>query len=654
MGRLRAIPAGGGVFLLALLLRIAYLIEIKGTPVADLLLIDSETYDRFARMIMAGEFRGEDIYSMNILYPWFLAVFYRLGGGEIALVPMVQAVLSSLSAVMIWWLGTRLFSNRVGLMAGIIAAIYGPFLFYSGAILTPALIDFLVLTMLVALELYRSSPGWKKTLIAGLLLGLASLGRGNAVLLVPFAFLFFRLNQKTLRKALIHGALFAGGAASLLLLVSARNYLVEKRVVPVSANYAAFYIGHNEHANGLYTLPEFIGSASFEGEVGGTKAAVSKIMGRPVTVAESARYLFSEGWRFARQNPLQEIRLAARKFYFFWNRTESPTNLNYYFARDFSWILRLLPLTFGMVAPFALLGMFFARSRWREHSILYLHISVYLATCVLFFVSAEYRIPAVPVLILFASHGAFALFDSIRRLAKSGRLERTLPLSLAALIALGVFCNYRVPLLKAQSLKRVDYLNFGTLYKDSGDYENARRMLERSLAIDPHFGPAYEALADLASRQGNDQESVHYYELSRKYRLPGQYDRGDRPLDPKTETLLQVADLYSAGDFEGALAGFRDLLTEYQGAGDREITRSLQNNIGLCHYKMGDLEEAARVFEAIRVSSPDYVKAIFNLGKVREGEGDREAAALLYRQALTLEPSYANPRKALERIGLKP
>ena len=48
-------------------------------------------------------------------------------------------------------------------------------------------------------------------------------------------------------------------------------------------------------------------------------------------------------------NPVGELRLAARKFYYFWNRTESPTNLSFDFAREFSGLLRA-PISGVMVA----------------------------------------------------------------------------------------------------------------------------------------------------------------------------------------------------------------------------------------------------------------------------------------------------------------
>jgi len=652
-----------GVFLLALILRAIYLIEIQGTPLVEQLLIDSATYDRFARLILEGRFHGEEVYSMNVLYPWFLALIHKLARGEGA-VPWVQAILDSGSCLMIFHLASRQFDRRVGLWSGIVSALYGPFIFYSGAVLTPTLINFFCLASLLLLVRYVDKPAWAPALLAGLAIGFASLGRGNTVLLVPLSLLFFPVAVRGVRRALSHWVLFAAGAAILLLLVTARNYMVEQEIVPVSANYAAFYIGHNEKSNGLYTLPDFVASADFEGEVGGTRKAVEKALGRPVTVAESAGYLFDRGIEYVMAHPGEEVIRTAKKFYFFWNQTESPTNLSYYFARDFSGLLRFLPISFGWLVPFAALGAFHTRGKWRRHLILYLYMAVYLLTALIFFVSSEYRLPIVPVVIPFAVVGVISIVSIVGGLVRRGAggraggltqgsaggsagTWRALVPAVVILPMLILFCNYRSPLLRAQSLKRVDYLNFGILYKADGEWDQSKRMLMRSVEIDPAFGPAYEALSDLYRLRGEDQEAARYLHLSRQFKLSGQYDRGERRFDDATESMLDVARLYNEENYPEALARFAVLLGQYEEADDRVMVQRLLNNIGLCHYKMGDYTAAEEAFQKVIDENPLYVKAYYNLGKVRERQGRRNEALKLYEKAVAIEPLY---EKAWEGI----
>src|SRR5262249_53323481 len=87
----------GVVFALALLIRFDYLLQVRGTPLAQVLVLDARTYDAFARRIIAGTFRGEDVYAMNALYPYLVAAVYRLAHGSYFAVFVVQALVDALT-----------------------------------------------------------------------------------------------------------------------------------------------------------------------------------------------------------------------------------------------------------------------------------------------------------------------------------------------------------------------------------------------------------------------------------------------------------------------------------------------------------------------------------------------------------------------------
>jgi tetratricopeptide (TPR) repeat protein len=613
----------------------------------EVLLIDSETYDRLGRLILEGRFQGEEVYSMNILYPYFVALVYLLGKGSLWAVLGIQAVLDSLSCVIVYWLGTRLFDNRVAMLAGIAGAVYGPMVFYSGSLLTPTLITFLILVATAILVRYQDRVSGKSALLAGVVLGLSALGRGNSLLLVPFAVLVFHVVGFDRRRAVVHWLIFALGAAVPVGAVTIRNYLVEGHFVPVAANYAAFYIGHNPEANGLYTMPSFTESADFESEVWGTQQALSEELGRPITLAEGSRHLFSRGVRHLVEHPREEFRLTLVKLYYFWNRTESPTNLNYAFARDYSWTLRSLPLSFGIIAPLALVGMFLARKKWRKHLVLYLVIAVHLITAVVFYVSAEYRLAAVPFLILFGSHAVVATVQNVREFQKKGQARKELLITALLLVPFLFACNVRDRLLEAQSLKRVDYLNFGTLYQDRGDHERAREMLQKSLEIDPRYGPAYASLAELYDEMGDEMEAARMALMARRYRPPGETPDAE---DEIADGVLKAAELYENGAYPAALIEFEKLRGMAERMGDPEIILSVRNNIGLCHYKLGDLDRAAAIFIEILEGNPGYVKAHNNLGTVRRVEGKLDEAIGHFQRALEIDPRNQVARRALARL----
>jgi hypothetical protein len=60
---------------------------------------------------------------------------------------------------------------------------------------------------------------------------------------------------------------------------------------------------------------------------------------------------------------------------------------------------------------------------------------------------------------------------------------------------------------------------------------------------------------------------------------------------------------------------------------------------------------ACRAFEALERANPQSVTILFNIGLCREGEGDLEAAARLYEEALAISPRKLEPQEGLARIA---
>jgi tetratricopeptide (TPR) repeat protein len=305
-----------------------------------------------------------------------------------------------------------------------------------------------------------------------------------------------------------------------------------------------------------------------------------------------------------------------------------------------------LPLGFGVIAPLGLAGLVLARREWRRHLHLHLMLLVYVLTAVAFFVSAEYRAPVVPVILLFAAHTVFVAWVGLRSRPTSPA-RRTVLLAAVLVPVLAVATNVRTPLLRSQSLKRVDYLNFGTLYKKKGDLAGARRMLEHALAIDPRYAPAYAVLAEVEDLAGNELEAARLAALGRRFHAAG------TPFSPGEEmsaAMLEAGELYRSRRHAEALQRFEGLLARAEASGDSAAVVSILNNVGLCRYKLGEHERAAEIFTGILARDPGYVKAYNNLGMVREAQGRLEEAIAQYQRALGIDPANAVATRALGRL----
>ena len=117
--------------------------------------------------------------------------------------------------------------------------------------------------------------------------------------------------------------------------------------------------------------------------------------------------------------------------------------------------------------------------------------------CFIFYVTAEYRLPVAPVLIL----GAAYLLTSWHTAWKKGPKSHLIKSALVALI-IAIPVNYQTTFAKGLTHKRIDYFNFGTLYKREGNYPKAEQLFLKAVQIDPGFALGHRALAEVYRHRG--------------------------------------------------------------------------------------------------------------------------------------------------------
>jgi 4-amino-4-deoxy-L-arabinose transferase-like glycosyltransferase len=157
---------------------------------------DPEDYQRHAVSIAAGDgFPTTVIASPGTAsafrppgYPFALGVVYAVVGVHPQAGRALSAALGVLTVVLIAYLGRELWDARVGLVAGVIAAVFPPLVGLNASLLSEAL--FLPLEMGFALALVglsRRPDGLWWALAAGALCGLAALTRAVADAWLPVA-----------------------------------------------------------------------------------------------------------------------------------------------------------------------------------------------------------------------------------------------------------------------------------------------------------------------------------------------------------------------------------------------------------------------------------------------------------------------------------
>lgn len=122
------------IFALALAVRLVHVWQMRRSPFFDVLMGDSRGYDEWARRIAGGEWVGRDVFYQAPLYPYFLGVVYAIAGHSLLIVRVVQAVLGSAACVFVALAAACFFSQRVGVVAGVMLALYAPAIFFDGLI----------------------------------------------------------------------------------------------------------------------------------------------------------------------------------------------------------------------------------------------------------------------------------------------------------------------------------------------------------------------------------------------------------------------------------------------------------------------------------------------------------------------------------------
>ena len=412
---------------LALLLRLIYLFQISRTPFYRPDRLDPLFYFNWAREIASGDWIGDRIFVQSPLYAYVVALFLKILGEHriFPILQIFQALVGVGTCLLILRVGKRVLDPRAAWIGGLLAALYGPFLFYEGMVMKTFLSTFLTVYLV---DLLLRSGGTRRglLLLAGFVFALASLVRDNFVLLFPLllAGLFFAFREMSRRGRLRACLLFTAGAALGILPVSIRNYAVgHEFALLTTGGGEVFYIGNNADANGRYLPPPFV-HADPDREHDDFIAKAGELRGRKLTPGESSAFWLRQGLGWIGSNPGAWLRLLARKMIIFWNAYELPDNYNYYEVRQI--LLRPLSLpglflfapfsllTFGIVAPLGLVGIALTWRRWRDLLLVYLVLFGYMGTVLLFFNFSRFRVPILPFLCLFAGATLVALADEVR------------------------------------------------------------------------------------------------------------------------------------------------------------------------------------------------------------------------------------------------
>jgi hypothetical protein len=426
------------IFALAFAFRLVVLIETAHGPFLEVANIDSGSYQKWARDLVANGWRPAAHFYQSPFYAYFLAVLFRIFGEGPWAPRLVQIVLGSLTPVLVFALGTRLFTRRAAWIGAVLIALYGPLVLEEVTLskTTP-----LIVAAVAGVAAYlRYGPGARLggLAVAGVLTGLAVVG--IAQWLLPFVALAVWLPflvEGGLARRLAAVAVFVAAAVAMVGPVVAWNSVHGGGLVLTSGGGGLnLFTGNNERTTGLAASPQGLRDIP-EYEEEDARRLAEKAVGRPLRPAEVDRYWSSRAWAWIRDHPRDWLVLVRRKITVLWNAYEIPDNYHYAFMREQFLPALRFGTTLGVVGPLALVGMLLPFWRRRGLVAFYAVWLAYMVTPLVYYVRGRYRLPLAPFLALLAG----VAIERLVRAASAKRWDHVGVLGGALLVA-SVFVNH--------------------------------------------------------------------------------------------------------------------------------------------------------------------------------------------------------------------
>jgi 4-amino-4-deoxy-L-arabinose transferase-like glycosyltransferase len=497
------------VFAVALGLRLVHHHDAMKSPLWDhhLPMFDSRYYDKCAREIANGDLWGKEVFFMAPMYQYSLAMCYRVLTDDWAQTLLIQNFFGAASCAIICWIGRRLWSPAVGLIAGLLASTYGVFIYFDSLLLPYSQNVFLHLAA-VGLMLHAADKSfcWRAWLLVGVLLGLCAIGHGTALTLVPGVLLWLWLDHRTRtrRQNLIASAVVILGCSAMVGSITLRNYIVGRDFVLLTSNAGMnLYQGNNADATGTHYPTTFpYKGAKMSDYYDGFKRGPGDL-----PPSEVSSRIARQAFEFMYQHPGQELKLIARKLRLLFNDFEIPINDHYYFFKQYSHVLQWPLPTFGLIAAVGLTGVLVGLNRWRTLFPIYLLLASQVFAYTATFVLSRYRLVLTASLILFAGAQIVAWIRWAR-----AREFKPLAASIALCAGLCFWVYSPVDRFDQGYGLATQYAAVGRVYLNRGAYSEAETSLRKAIEADlsPYFGDdVIRQRADCHVKLAQAQEHMH-------------------------------------------------------------------------------------------------------------------------------------------------
>jgi tetratricopeptide (TPR) repeat protein len=633
-----------GIFCCALLIRLIFLVENRNVPFFNYRGIDASSYHRMAVGFVDGTWPDGRVFIWPPLYPLFLSLLYKTIGQNATVVKMLQAMLGSVSCMLVYFIARTIFNGRfVPIAAAIICCLCGTLIYFDAQLLPgnlDVLLELLIIFFLLFASRHRQIIWWG---VAGLFIGLSAINRGSILLFLPIVLLWMYMVPRyrwDIESESERPAFWKTAIALLLPVVLVifpvvlYNVRCDRKVVgkepkpiglrqfvstgflPIASNLGInFYLGNYWELREINNInnPDFFDIYKrIENEP--AEKGIESALGR-------SRYLVRQTLKHIFERPADFIKLMGLKVFQLFNGAEIPRNANLYAFRQYSVVLSLLlwkkiiVFPSGLIIPLGLVDIFLSRDSWRRHFLLIGCLVAQYLFILAFCVVASYRLPTIPLLAIYA---AFSLETFIRYARQGAKRKAVMPVIL--LVVLVLFSNSFTGNIRADH-GYSEYIHLGNTLINEGKIDEAILCYNGALKVVPNCVGAYVDLGNALAIKGELNQAVTYYKKALQYKT----DYFDAHCNLAT-TLVRQGKLNEA-------------IEHY------DASLRLEPNRPEVHYEManvlvkqGRLKEAVAHYNEALKLKPDYLEAHSNMARALAMQGKLTEAVEHWEQLVQISP----------------
>ena len=648
------------ILVLGLALRLVSWHEVSvNNPIFDLPIVDAKEYVDDATFYNDVNWLGAGgSYFHPPGYSYFIGIIFLFFGKSLLAIRLVQIGMDVANIYLLFLIVRKVFDGRVALLSALLYAIYARIIQYSVEILPPVFVIFLLLMSIYCLttplpalpqgERAKAPEGDQNNslipvIFSALFLGLLIITLPNFLLTIPvfILWIYFALHASGRNTRLKWMALFLAVSLFPVFLTALRNRVVADEALLISRNGGInFFIGNN---------PDIKKTVGATPGIEWDKLLMLPYQTERITDFQEQDDFFNrKAFDYVKNNFGDWAKLMCKKSLWYFSSYEFARNFDVYFFAQYSFITKYPVLNLGILFPLALAGIFAACRlqtagcrlknyiRQNIHILLLLGIFfIYSFSIILIFIAARYRLPVVPLMVIFAAAFLITLFD----LAKEKKYK---PLA-AYLLLTGAFTLFaQHKFFKEEYPFKASPVFTHTLIANTlingGKREEGKRYLEQALKL-----PADEATDDALF------ELAHYY-------------RGTEETEKARGLFYDALRLDSLNfkcwnslgfDYKMEKKFAEAIFCLGKGISAAPCLPELYLNLADCYLARQKTDSAIAALKSYQVNCPSpHPNISQSLGKIcMDLKGDFEMAAKYYQEAIDYPQGFDPPAETYNRLG---